>query len=174
MANTSGSATLLTGGARPAVRLERHLTDAAPAVWLSLTDRTRLKTWFPSDVIVAGGQWRVGAVISFPFAPEQLEMTLAGEVITVDEPYVLSFTWGDELLRFELAPVSNGTELVLLDELDPGAAARNAAGWEGSLDLLEGHPSAPDDWQRHFDRYAAAFEPVLGPQAGPPAEYHGA
>ncbi|WP_308467612.1 SRPBCC domain-containing protein [Rathayibacter soli] len=173
MASPNGNATLLTGGVRPAVRFERHLTDTAPAVWQSLTDRSRLKTWFPSDVIVAGGQWQVGAAISFPFPPDQIDMTLTGEVIIVDEPYVLAYTWGDELLRFELSPMSDGTELVLIDELEASVAARNAAGWEGCLDLLEGRPSAPDDWQGYFDAYAAAFEPVLGPQAGPPAEYHG-
>ncbi|TAM69371.1 MAG: hypothetical protein EPN48_08350 [Microbacteriaceae bacterium] len=47
-------------------------------------------------------------------------------------------------VRFELSPASDGTELVLIDEVEPSAAARNAVGWEGCLDLLEGRPSAPD------------------------------
>jgi hypothetical protein len=28
------------------------------------------------------------------------------------------------------------------------------------------------DWQPRFQRYVTAFEPVLGPQEGPPADWH--
>jgi uncharacterized protein YndB with AHSA1/START domain len=59
---------LLTDGTRPAVRLERRLQDP-PSVWQALTEREQLQSWFPCDVIVDGGQWIVGAPISFPFPP---------------------------------------------------------------------------------------------------------
>jgi uncharacterized protein YndB with AHSA1/START domain len=77
---------------------------------------------------VSGGLWEVGAGITFPFPPEVIDMTLTGEVLEVDEPKVLAFSWGDEKLRFELSPEGEGTHLVLIDELPAGAAARNAAG----------------------------------------------
>jgi hypothetical protein len=102
-----------------------------------------------------------------------IEMTLTGEVRAVDEPYALEFVWGDEVLRFELCEAGGGTRLVLHNELAPGAAARNAAGWEGCLDRLEGRLPAPGAWQRRFNRYAKAFAPTLGPQEGPPAGYKG-
>jgi len=161
-------ATLLTDRGRPAVRLERHLPDPPAVVWQALTDREQLRSWFPSEVIVSGGAWEVGAAISFPFPPEVIDMTLSGEVLEVTEPNVLAFSWGEETLRFELSPEGGGTLLVLIDELPPGAAARNAAGWETCLDRLEGHEPAPDAWQPRFVRYAAEFEPTLGPQEGPP------
>ncbi|HEX8004882.1 MAG TPA: SRPBCC domain-containing protein [Trebonia sp.] len=166
-------ATLVTGGSRPAVRLERILSDPPPVVWRALTEREQLREWFPSDVIVAGGRWEAGAAISFPFPPEVIDMTLTGEVLAADEPKLLSYTWGEETLRFELYPEGEGTRLVLIDQLPPGAAARNAAGWDDCLDRLAGQSPAPDAWKSRFAAYSAAFEPELGPQEGPPAGYKG-
>ena len=160
--------TLVTEGARPAVRLERQLLDPPAVVWTALTDREELRAWFPCDVVVDDGRWRAGAPITFVF--DEYDMTLTGEVLEVDEPRVLAFTWGEDSLRFELTARDGGTQLVLIDELPPGAAARNAAGWEVCLDRLAGAPSA-DDWQARFDAYAAEFEPLIGVQEGPPPEF---
>ena len=57
-------------------------------------------------------------------------MTLHGDVLAVDEPARLSFSWGDETLRFDLSAEASGTRMILTDELPPRIAARNAAGWE--------------------------------------------
>jgi uncharacterized protein YndB with AHSA1/START domain len=160
--------TLLTDGARPAVRLERDLADAPPVVWRALTDRDELRAWFPCDVVVAGGRWVPGASITFQF--DEHAMTLSGEVLEVDEPRVLAFTWGDDSLRFELSPRGDGTHLVLVDELPASAAARNAAGWEVCLDRLEGRVT-DDEWRARFDAYAAEFTPRIGAQEGPPAGF---
>lgn len=165
--------TLLADGARPAVRLERQLPDPPSVVWEALTDREQLRSWFPCDVVVAGGRWKVGAAITFAFPPEVIALTLTGEVLAVDEPHALAFTWGEEALRFELSPANGGTHLVLVDELRAGIAARNAAGWEACLDRLAGLDPNPDAWRARFDAYVVAFEPALGPQEGPPAGYRG-
>ncbi len=163
--------TLLTNRERPAVRLERYLPDPPNVVWRALTDREELRAWFPCDVDVHGQRWEVGASISFLFPREVVDMTLAGEVLAVDEPHLLSFTWGEETLRFELSAEGRGTRLVLIDELPAAAAARNAAGWEACLDRLCGAEPAP--WRERFESYAAAFEPIVGSQEGPPASYKG-
>jgi uncharacterized protein YndB with AHSA1/START domain len=161
-----------TTGPRPAVLLERYLPDPPTVVWQAITDRDRLRDWFPCDVIVDGGRWEVGASITFPFPPEVIDMTLTGTVLAVDEPKLLSCTWGeDEILRFELSPEGAGTRLVLTDQLRADWAARNAAGWAGCLDRLAGLPVDPDAWPRRFAAYPAAFEPAIGPQEGPPAGY---
>lgn len=165
--------TLITEGTRPAVRLERHLADAPAIVWRAITDRKQLRSWFPSDVDVEGDVWEVGRRITFRFPTEVIDMTLTGEVLEVDEPRRLAFTWGEEALRFELIPEGGGTRLVLVDELPPGAAARNAAGWEECLDRLEGKQPAPDAWKARFEVFAVEFAPVVGPQEGPPAGYKG-
>jgi uncharacterized protein YndB with AHSA1/START domain len=166
-------AQLITDGARPAVRLERQLPDPPKVVWQAITEREQLKSWFPCDVIVSGGAWQEGAAITFPFPSDVIDMTLTGEVLAVDEPNLLSFTWGEETLRFELTEHAGGTRLVLVDELPSGAAARNAAGWDDCLDRLAGATPAPDAWKHRFAVYSAAFEPAIGPQEGPPAGYKG-
>ena len=165
--------TLIPGGPQPAVRLERHLPDPPAFWWRAITERTQLRSWFPCDVVVAGGQWKVGAASSFPFPPKVIDMTLRGEVLSVDEPGSLAFSWGDDILRFELSAEDGGTRLVLVDELPASAAARNAAGWDSCLDRLAGLEPRPDAWRSSFDAYVAAFEPLLGPQEGPPADYEG-
>ena len=99
-----------------------------------------------------------------------MDLTLNGEVLEVDEPNLLAFTWGEDTLRFELAPDDDGTRLVRVDELPADAAARNAAGWDNCLDRLAGLEPAHDAWQTKFERYAAAFEPAVGPQERRPAE----
>jgi uncharacterized protein YndB with AHSA1/START domain len=161
-------ASLLTDGARPALRLERHLPDPPDVVWRALTEREQLRSWFPCDVIVSGGRWEVGAAITFPFPPDVMDMTLTGEVLEVDEPNVLAFTWGGDALRFELSTEGDGSRLVLIDELQPDSAARNAAGWERCLDRLAGIEPAPDGWEPRFEHYADAFEPIVGPQGRRP------
>jgi uncharacterized protein YndB with AHSA1/START domain len=166
-------ATLVTGGARPAVRLERVLPDPPEVVWRAITEREQLKGWFPCDVSVVGGRWQPGAAIRFEFPPEVIDLTLTGEVLEADEPRRLAFTWGDEILRFELRAEGDGTRLVLIDELPGSIAARNAAGWDECLDRLTGRPGVPDGWQARFDMYSAVFGPELGPQEGPPAGYKG-
>lgn len=164
---------LITTGARPAVRLVRNLADPPEVVWRSITDRDQLRAWFPCDVIVEGGEWKDGAAITFEFPSDVIDMTLSGEVLEVDPPRRLAFTWGEETLRFELTPHTGGTQLVLIDELPAGFAARNAAGWEVCLDRLEGKAPAQDAWRGHFTSYKEQFEPVLGEQEGPPADYKG-
>ena len=167
------SVSLLSAGSRPGVRLERRLADPPSIVWAAITDREQLRSWFPCDVIVTGGRWRVGATITFVFPSEVVDLTLHGEVLAVDEPRTLAFTWGEETLRLELRPDGEGTRLLLIDELPASIAARNAAGWDICLDRLAGLTPPPETWKARFDQYAAAFEPTLGRQEGPPAGYHG-
>lgn len=159
-------ATLITDRTRPAVRFERRLADPPEVVWQALTDREQLRSWFPCDLIV-DGSWEVGAAISFPFDPARIDLVLTGEVLEVDEPNVLSYTWGESVLRFELERDGDGTRLVLTDELAGSHAARNAAGWEQCLDRLEGRE--PSEWRPRFEHYSSEFEPTLGDQEGPPA-----
>jgi uncharacterized protein YndB with AHSA1/START domain len=186
-------ARLVDGCANPAVRLERLLPDSPETVWLAITEREQLRSWFPCDVIVETGRWDVGAPIKFVFPPEVIEVELDGRVLVSDPPRKLAYTWGDEILSFELTPHDGGTLLVLIDELPPGIAARNAAGWELCLDRMseadrppearpldarppEARPldaRPPEAWKVLFDSYSAAFEPTLGPQEGPPAGYGG-
>ena len=159
-------ATLKVEGERPVVRFERHLEDPPEVVWRALTEGEQLKRWFPCDIVT--DEWKVGAALTFLFREGNVP-ALTGRVLECDKPRVLAYTWGEETLRFELTPeASGGTYLILTDEVARGFAARNAAGWDECLARLEGHSGEGDGWKARFDHYVAEFEPVLGPQEGPP------
>jgi uncharacterized protein YndB with AHSA1/START domain len=156
-----------------AIRLERVLADPPAVVWRALTEPDELSRWFPCGIVVDGGEWCVGATLTFPFPAHAIDLTLSGEVLEVDAPHTLAYTWGDETLRFELHDHEGGTRLVVIDELEGPHAARNAAGWEDCLDRLQGIEPASAAWSERFGRHASAFEPALGPQEGPPEGYKG-
>jgi uncharacterized protein YndB with AHSA1/START domain len=161
--------TLQTDGPRPAVRFERHLRQPPDVVWRALTEPAELKAWFPTDIIT--DRWEVGATLEFPFRNDE-GPTMTGTVLECDEPRRLAYTWGDDVLRFELAADGEGgTRLVFIDEVDANVAARNAAGWDICLDALAGQAPPEPGWKPRFDGYVAAFEPVLGAQEGPPPAF---
>jgi len=164
-----GSAEIVSARGTTAIRLTRTLPDTPREVWELLTSREQLARWFPCDVVVEGGQWRVGATIRFEFPAANVDMTLAGVVVDVDEPHALAFTWGDETLRFNVDVDGTNSTLEVIDELNPAHAARNAAGWEVCLDRLMGAEVEDNAWRGYFERYCEAFEPLVGPQEGPPA-----
>jgi uncharacterized protein YndB with AHSA1/START domain len=157
--------TLESTGTRPVLRLERRLARPPAEVWRALTDRDELATWFPCDILT--DEWRSGAALRFVFRGGEGN-DLEGTVLECDEPHLLAFTWGEEVLRFEIESDGSGSILVLTDELPAGWAARNAAGWEACLERLDGRDPAPDFWKGRFERYVAAFAASIGDQEGPP------
>jgi uncharacterized protein YndB with AHSA1/START domain len=157
-------ATLQTGNARPSVRLERQLSKPPAVVWRAITEPEEQRAWFPGTIVTDA--WKVGAELTF----RDRLTTFTGTVLELDEPHRLVFTWGADTLHFELTPsASGGTVLVLIDELPAETAARNAAGWDVCLDRLAA--LSPPGWKARFDHYTRAFEPVVGPQEGPPPGY---
>ena len=158
-------AVLFRTGARPVLRFERHLARPVDIVWRAVTDPEEMRAWFPTHIVI--DEWKAGAELTHEFEGHDID-PLPGTVLEWDPPRRVSFTWGTDTIGFELAPAPDGgTIFVLTEELGASIAARNAAGWEVCLDRLE-HGTAGEDWKPRFDRYVAAFEPVLGEQEGPP------
>lgn len=158
-------ATLLTVGSRPVLRFERHLPGSVEMVWRAVTDPEEMGSWFPTRIEI--GQWEEGAKLTHHFDDHDIE-ALPGTVLIWDPPHGSRFTWGDDTITFALADAGDGgTIFVLTEELSANHAARNAAGWDACLDRLE-HGADRGTWKHRFDRYATLFEPVLGPQDGPP------
>jgi uncharacterized protein YndB with AHSA1/START domain len=158
-------ATLLRAGGRPVLRFERHLPKPIEVVWRAVTDPVEMRAWFPTRIVI--DEWKVGAELTHHFDDHDID-PLPGKVLEWDPPHRVSFTWGTDTIAMELsAAPGGGTTLVLTEELSKNIAARNAAGWEVCLDRLQ-LGVEPESWKPRFERYVAAFEPVLGEQDGPP------
>jgi uncharacterized protein YndB with AHSA1/START domain len=161
-------ATLITTEEKPLLRFERFLPRPVHDVWRAVTDPEQLRAWFPTRIEI--DRWEPGATLTHHF-DDGSQPPLPGTVLECSEPHRLVFTWGDDTIGFELSPAEGGTTFVLTEQLGATKAARNAAGWEVCLERLVAGGGG-DDWARRFQRYRADYEPILGPQDGPPSSDH--
>jgi uncharacterized protein YndB with AHSA1/START domain len=171
--------TLTRSGNRFTVTFERELAHPPEKVWRVITERELLVQWFPSDV---EGEWKVGAPLRFLFPEDVQDMVTdddtRGEVLAMEPNRLLEYSWGPHTLRMEIIPTASGCTFRLSETMDdPSIVARDGAGWEACLanflSVLETGTTGkyePEDWRVLFAKYAAKFEPVAGPQQGPPVE----
>jgi uncharacterized protein YndB with AHSA1/START domain len=131
---------LETVNGRPTLRFERRLAHPPEKVWKALTDPAELGHWFPQDL---EGSFTPGGTLRFVFrgTPPTLGgkviTDFTGEVLEIDPPRVLAYTWGEDTLRWSLTPDGDGCLLVFTDTLaERGKAARDGAGWHVCLDAL--------------------------------------
>ena len=176
-ARMDADGTLEQVGDRWRIRFARRLAHPPEKVWRAITEAEHITAWFPSTI---EGERVAGAKLRFDFsddpnAPEGTVMD--GEMLAVEPPRLLAFLWGEDELRFELAPDGDGTVLTFTDTFDEqGRAARDAAGWHVCLLLLvhevdgtDPPASSEDLWAQVHPGYVAAF----GPEAatiGPPGK----
>ncbi|WP_225732460.1 MULTISPECIES: SRPBCC family protein [unclassified Nocardia] len=133
---------LVDDGGRWSLVFHRQFPQAPDSVWAALTEPDELREWAPytADRSLAA----VGPVTLFMTDGTELP----GEVSAAQSPTRLEFTWGGDLLRWELRASDTGTALTLTHRLpERGAAAMMAAGWHICLDvaaeLLAGSPIGP-------------------------------
>lgn len=160
---------------RHVLRFERRLAHPPEKVWRALTENDELAHWFPA---VIHGAREPGAALRFIFPEEPGQVpadstgegtTLTGEMLAFDPPRVLEYSWGGELLRWELQPSDEGTLLIFTHTFeDLAKAARDASGWEvclGSLaSRLAGAPPEPFTSER-FDALFADYARRFGAEA---------
>jgi uncharacterized protein YndB with AHSA1/START domain len=156
--------------AGPRLRFTRRLAHPPEKVWQALTEPEHLKAWFPMPFTV--DEWRAGAPMRFE---SEVTGDFGGEVLAVDPPRLLEFSWGPDTLRFEVEPDGDGSKLTLLDTIeDLGKAARDGAGWHTCLDYLEHALDGTTPPWSHSDRWREVhpgYVEELGPEAatiGPP------
>jgi uncharacterized protein YndB with AHSA1/START domain len=166
---------------KPALRFERRYRHSPERVWRAITEPSEMAQWFPSNV---EGDRVVGAELTFVDDAQRAAAIESGEptrvegpmfhgrVITFDPPNVFAFTWGAEVLRFELLPDGNETVLVFTQLLShQSVAARNGAGWHACLGALDGLlgaavSEAEPDWRRVYQDYVRRVGPELGVPTG--------
>jgi uncharacterized protein YndB with AHSA1/START domain len=126
--------TLESDSGRHRLRYERRLAHPPQKVWRALTEPSELLAWFPCAV---EGERRLGARLRFVFKGEEGPPD-QGTITEWDPPRSLAFTWGTEVLRFELRPTDGGCLLIFTHAFDERAkAARDATGWHVCLDALQ-------------------------------------
>ncbi len=153
--------TLVPEGQLHRLRFERLFPHPPEKVWRALTENEELAHWFPARI---HGERQAGAKLRFVF-PGGEGPTLEGEMTVFDAPRTLEYSWGGEILRWELEPRDGHTFLVFTHTFeDLSKAARDASGWEfclGSLEsVLDGTEPAPfsvDRFDVLFEKYAGRF-----------------
>jgi uncharacterized protein YndB with AHSA1/START domain len=153
------------------VRAFRHPPEQ---VWAALTERDQVGAWAPytadRDLSRPGGA-------TLTMIDGDTAEPLPTTVTRSEPPRLLEYTLGEDVLRWELAPAGDGTELTLRHTV-AGAdwMPKVAAGWHLCLlvaeHLLDGDPIGPIrgraamdyGWQALNDAYAEA----LGAQPSAP------
>jgi uncharacterized protein YndB with AHSA1/START domain len=162
-------------GDRWRLRFTRELSQPAEKVWRALTEPEHLDAWFPQRVV---GEWRAGAPLKFESRNGE-HPAFGGEVLACEPPSLLEFSWGPDVLRFEIAPnaePATGCTFRLSDVFgELGKAARDGAGWHTCLDFLELHltgAEAPWTSSERWREVHPGYVERLGPAAatlGPPS-----
>ncbi|MGD0439653.1 MAG: SRPBCC family protein [Acidimicrobiales bacterium] len=140
------------------LRFERHLGHAVERVWRALTEAGELARWFPGEVEI---DLNIGGKVQFTNNGLDIDAELLptdGTVIELDAPRLLAFTWGKDLLRFELTPLQHGCTLVFTHSFENRASApRSAAGWNVCIDSLvawlDGAARTAGNWAEYHVRY---------------------
>jgi uncharacterized protein YndB with AHSA1/START domain len=164
------NATLDTAADQSVLRFERRLAHPVEKVWRAITDPAELTRWFPQDI---EGSFTPGASLRFVFRGEpptlggEVIADFRGEVLEIDPPRLLAYSWGEDVLRWTLTPDGAGCLLVFTDTIsERGKAARDGAGWHVCLDGLQALLAGPGaaappggGWQELYASYTQAFGP---------------
>ena len=155
---------------QPALRFERKLAHSVERVWLAVTEPAELAHWFPHPMTI---EMRPGGRVTFASDGGMPDMD--GEVKEIDPPHLFAFTWGDDLLRFELEPVDGSGCVLRFTHLltDADRGAMTAAGWTVCLEELEKHldgkpaqapgGEATDRWRKLYEEYQERGVPAGAP-----------
>ncbi len=155
------------------LRFTRTLPHRQGKVWRAITEPEHLAQWFPTTI---EGERAASAPLRFSF-PGGEAPPMDGEMLAFEPESAMEVRWGPDVIRIELRPMDDGTELTLLDTLEErGKAARDGAGWHVCLDALEvalgGEPGARDQmkgWHEVHPHYVESFGPAaatIGPPEG--------
>lgn len=164
---------------RTALLFERVLSHPPAQVWQALTTYDGLHDWHPTPFQLDAQPPVPGATVKFISTPEGPEMP-DGRLLEYKPPRLLTHTWGDDELRWELEAHDDGCLLRLTHIFDDHfKAARDASGWHlclGALSHSLDHarepqhrvePGLPQGWSELNREYEQRFG-IDPAQATPP------
>ncbi|AOS64109.1 SRPBCC domain-containing protein [Actinoalloteichus hymeniacidonis] len=131
-----------TNDGRCRLTFERRSRRSKEKVWRAITEAEHLRGWFAQYLDYDRSQLDFsadGAELVFHPAPGSNEIPVeVGQVISCVPPSLLEYTWGTEVLRWELAEAEDGGCRLTFDNIfdDPSFAPFNAFGWHVGLDRL--------------------------------------
>lgn len=147
----------------------RELPHPAEQVWAALTEPSRLADWAPFTADRDLG--RLGDA-TLTMIDGEITEDLPAKVRSADRPKLLEYSWGSDVLRWELDETATGTRLTLRHSGDdPDALPKAAAGWHLCLVVAErrlagelvgpirGQAAMAYGWQALHDAYADRLEP---------------
>ncbi|MGM0883191.1 MAG: SRPBCC family protein [Bacillota bacterium] len=141
-------------------RFERQLKHPVEEVWSLLTENDKLAKWFSEFRV---DDLREGGIIKFDMQDGTFEEL---EIIELKMCSVLEYTWGEDLVRFELYPEPVGCRLVLIEKIKKitNHTPRDIAGWDVCLDVIEALldsrtiESRKDIWKIKYGKYVQVIE----------------
>lgn len=141
-------------------RFERLLKHSVEKVWAVLTENDKLAKWF-SELQV--DDLREGGLIKFDMQNGAYEELT---ILELKMYSVLEYTWGEDIVRFELYPESAGCRLVLIEQITSitGHTPKDLAGWHVCLEvitaLLDGTTmdSRENEWEAWYQKYVQLIE----------------
>jgi uncharacterized protein YndB with AHSA1/START domain len=125
-----------THDGRYALRFERVFGHPCAKVWRAITEPDQLRSWeFPAVVDLTQA---AGTKVTFA-SPEDRFPALEGMIVVTEPPTLLEYTWGDEILRWELEDLGDGRCRLVFTNIfdDRDAAVPAAAGWHAAFEVLE-------------------------------------
>jgi uncharacterized protein YndB with AHSA1/START domain len=173
VADAAARGELIHEGERPGLRYVRRYRHPIERVWRAITESEQLRHWMPCDIV---GERAAGAAITLPFWPGHVEKyaidepTLTGRIEIWEPPQRFGWTWGGDLLIFELSTVADDTELVFttwLEDPDLAGIVSTAGGYHlclAELTLLLDTGSAPP--MTEVDEVAFRLEEAYRQQLG--------
>lgn len=166
----------LPAGERWTLVLQRDLPHPPAAVWAALTEPGLLAQWAPFLADRDLGRPGTATLTMVADADGEGGMDLTATVQRAEPPQLLVYTWGGDLLRWELAATATGARLTLRHTMDDREwVPKVAAGWHLCLTvaerLLDGDPVPPirgDEARNHgWDELQQAYGRELGIADGP-------
>jgi uncharacterized protein YndB with AHSA1/START domain len=123
----------------------RELHYPPELVWAALTEPAQLAAWAP---FLADRDLGTAGDATLTMVDGDTRQQMAASVLRAEPPARLDYTWGPDLLQWDLAVTGTGTRLTLRHTIaDRDVAPVMAAGWHLCLDvaehLLEGAPIGP-------------------------------